>query len=311
MERGLRSPLRSHLDREAAAPELAATPGEGSTDDHQGQAGSRGPLPLPSDRPYPRYRLDRPRGRPRLLVGLRTRRGLRCAGRPLLPGRLPRARQRGHPRGHCLREDRGRGWLTVVLTPALVRLCFLIRGHYQKVSRGVSRLDTVLDIILPTGTKNLGPVDPRRMTAGPARLGVPRVRREHVLLDREDLSRRIRERDLPLGRGRGLRDVQGRGRGGCARRIDGRGAREVRDPRPRDGLLRGLPFGRGDRCGGSGRRALPIGRGRVPALRRLCRSVQVCRPGSSSATRTRSSGSCTTRPPLQFSGACSTAASRG
>jgi amino acid transporter len=57
------------------------------------------------------------------------------------------------------------GWLTVVLTAALVGLCFLIRGHYQKVSHGVSRLDTVLDIIPATGTKNLDPADPHRMTA--------------------------------------------------------------------------------------------------------------------------------------------------
>lgn len=57
------------------------------------------------------------------------------------------------------------GWLTVVLTASLVGLCFLIRGHYERVGRSVRRLDDVLEVVPATGRKNTDPVDPHRMTA--------------------------------------------------------------------------------------------------------------------------------------------------
>ena len=57
------------------------------------------------------------------------------------------------------------GWLTIFLTSALVGLCFLIHGHYQKVTRGLRKLDTLLDVIPATGTKNTEPVNPHKMTA--------------------------------------------------------------------------------------------------------------------------------------------------
>ncbi len=57
------------------------------------------------------------------------------------------------------------GWLTIFLTSALVGLCFLIHGHYQKVTRGLRKLDTLLDVIPATGTKNTEPVNPNKMTA--------------------------------------------------------------------------------------------------------------------------------------------------
>lgn len=57
------------------------------------------------------------------------------------------------------------GWLTIFLTSALVGLCFLIHRHYQKVSRGLRKLDTLLDVIPATGIKNTEPVNPHRMTA--------------------------------------------------------------------------------------------------------------------------------------------------
>jgi amino acid transporter len=57
------------------------------------------------------------------------------------------------------------GWLTIFLTSALVGLCFLIHGHYQKVTRGMRKLDTLLDVIPVTGTKNTEPVNPHKMTA--------------------------------------------------------------------------------------------------------------------------------------------------
>ncbi len=43
------------------------------------------------------------------------------------------------------------GWFTLFLTSALVGLCFLIHGHYQKVTRGLRKLDTLLEVIPATG----------------------------------------------------------------------------------------------------------------------------------------------------------------
>lgn len=57
------------------------------------------------------------------------------------------------------------GWLTLFLTSALVGLCFLIHGHYQKVTRGLRKLDTLLEVIPATGSKNTEPVNTHKMTA--------------------------------------------------------------------------------------------------------------------------------------------------
>ena len=57
------------------------------------------------------------------------------------------------------------GWLTIFLTSALVGLCFLIHRHYQMVTRGLRKLDTVLDVEPVTGIKNNEPVNPHKMTA--------------------------------------------------------------------------------------------------------------------------------------------------
>ena len=57
------------------------------------------------------------------------------------------------------------GWFTIVLTSALVGLCFLIHTHYQMVTRGLRKLDTVLEVEPVTGIKNTEPVNPHKMTA--------------------------------------------------------------------------------------------------------------------------------------------------
>ncbi len=57
------------------------------------------------------------------------------------------------------------GWFTLLLTAALVGLCFLIHGHYQNVTKGLRKLDTLLEVIPSTGSKNTEPVNPHRMTA--------------------------------------------------------------------------------------------------------------------------------------------------
>lgn len=57
------------------------------------------------------------------------------------------------------------GWLTLFLTSALVLLCFLIQRHYRKVTKGLRKLDTLLEFEPVTGTKNTDPVNPHKMTA--------------------------------------------------------------------------------------------------------------------------------------------------
>ncbi len=57
------------------------------------------------------------------------------------------------------------GWLTLFLTSALVGLCFLIHRHYQKVTKGLRKLDTLLEVEPVTGIKNTEPVNPHKMTA--------------------------------------------------------------------------------------------------------------------------------------------------
>jgi hypothetical protein len=57
------------------------------------------------------------------------------------------------------------GWLTLLLTTGLVLLCFTIHGHYQSVTRGMRKLDVLLDTVPTTGVKNTHPVDPHKMTA--------------------------------------------------------------------------------------------------------------------------------------------------
>jgi amino acid transporter len=57
------------------------------------------------------------------------------------------------------------GWLTIVITAAVVAMCYLVKGHYNKVRRGVRELDDMLVAIPHKGTYNSEPTDPREMTA--------------------------------------------------------------------------------------------------------------------------------------------------
>jgi amino acid transporter len=57
------------------------------------------------------------------------------------------------------------GWLTLFVTSVLVGLCFLIHEHYQNVTRGLRKLDTLLDVIPSPGSKNTRAVNPHTMTA--------------------------------------------------------------------------------------------------------------------------------------------------
>jgi K+ transporter len=57
------------------------------------------------------------------------------------------------------------GWVTVIITSALVGLCYLIRKHYQKVKRGARKLGDILKELPPGGEPNNEPVNKNEMTA--------------------------------------------------------------------------------------------------------------------------------------------------
>ena len=58
------------------------------------------------------------------------------------------------------------GWLTLVITAIVILLCYLIKGHYNRVRKGVRELDDMLTaFIAHKGTYNADPTDPKAMTA--------------------------------------------------------------------------------------------------------------------------------------------------
>jgi len=58
------------------------------------------------------------------------------------------------------------GWLTLVITSVVIALCYVIKGHYNRVRKGVRELDDMLTaIIAHKGTYNAEPADPKDMTA--------------------------------------------------------------------------------------------------------------------------------------------------
>jgi amino acid transporter len=57
------------------------------------------------------------------------------------------------------------GWLTLVITSVVIVLCYLIKGHYNRVRQGVRELDDMLVSIPHKGSTNTEPVDPKEMTA--------------------------------------------------------------------------------------------------------------------------------------------------
>lgn len=56
------------------------------------------------------------------------------------------------------------GWITLVLTGVLVVLCFLIRAHYRRVQRNLTRLDDILPFDAQT-TGAVPAVQPEKPTA--------------------------------------------------------------------------------------------------------------------------------------------------
>ena len=57
------------------------------------------------------------------------------------------------------------GWLTLVITSALIFLCYTIRNHYKKIELEKKKFDDLLTSIPVFGVKNNEPVDSKKMTA--------------------------------------------------------------------------------------------------------------------------------------------------
>ncbi|MGZ5556454.1 MAG: APC family permease, partial [Candidatus Aminicenantales bacterium] len=57
------------------------------------------------------------------------------------------------------------GWLTLVITSIVIMLCYVIKGHYNRVRNGVRELDDMLVAIPHSGAYNADPTDPKEMTA--------------------------------------------------------------------------------------------------------------------------------------------------
>lgn len=56
------------------------------------------------------------------------------------------------------------GWLTILITSAVIAACYVIRGHYQKILQGIANLDEMIDLPL-TGKVNTNPLNPHDATA--------------------------------------------------------------------------------------------------------------------------------------------------
>jgi len=57
------------------------------------------------------------------------------------------------------------GWVTLVITSTLIGLCYLIRGHYLKVRKGVRQLEEILSLIPAGQIPNEEPLNPKERTA--------------------------------------------------------------------------------------------------------------------------------------------------
>jgi len=57
------------------------------------------------------------------------------------------------------------GWVTVVVTSAVVIGCFMIRGHYQQVQRNLERLNSIMEALPTTVAATPPRINPKRPTA--------------------------------------------------------------------------------------------------------------------------------------------------
>ncbi|HET6438748.1 MAG TPA: amino acid permease, partial [Anaeromyxobacter sp.] len=57
------------------------------------------------------------------------------------------------------------GWVTIVVTSALVGLCFVIRRHYRGVAASLRRLDEILKVMPTQASRSAPEIDPKAPTA--------------------------------------------------------------------------------------------------------------------------------------------------
>ena len=81
------------------------------------------------------------------------------------------------------------GWVTLLITSAVVGLCYLIRRHYEKVRDSVRHLEETLSDIPATEPFNNDPVNPKEMTAILLVSRFQRFRTSYSPFDRSTFSR--------------------------------------------------------------------------------------------------------------------------
>ena len=167
------------------------------------------------------------------------------------------------------------GWLTLLITGLVIGLCYLIRGHYNKVRNGVRELDSLLMDIPARGEPNLDAPDPAGPNRDPARQRLQRVRRPHLPLRRPQFPRALQEFHLRLGRRGGRRRFQRhRRRLRPDRHLPGIPP-ALRRPGSAPGLLRRIPVRAGDGRGGDGQPGLRRGGQEVSPVHRFRRPVRL------------------------------------
>jgi hypothetical protein len=57
------------------------------------------------------------------------------------------------------------GWLTLLITSAVVTFCWFVKGHYAVINTQVRRLDKLLTLPLTRVVKKVPPLDPQKPTA--------------------------------------------------------------------------------------------------------------------------------------------------
>jgi len=57
------------------------------------------------------------------------------------------------------------GWMTLLITSVVIGLCYLIKGHYLKVRKGIAQLDETLLDFPTSGPVNTDPIKPNEPTA--------------------------------------------------------------------------------------------------------------------------------------------------
>ena len=118
------------------------------------------------------------------------------------------------------------GWLTLLITASVIAICFLIKRHYREVTVGIHRARLPPEQRALCGDGEHGSGRPEEDDRCPARHRLQRVRPPYLLHHPQELPEPVRELHLRLGRGRGLRLLQG-GRGSEGPR----GVGEGRSPR--------------------------------------------------------------------------------